>query len=150
MKKAGKFSSYIIQRSKDLKIIDYSNLITLEIISQNVRPELVSEYSSLNPRDYIQVIRVFKAELPSSDGTIIDGTAHIGIDSINFSYLYGKINDQRYGKVISVEIDKFTSDILYTNMKRFFKERMAANVQQTIQVWNISMAIMFSFLMRMT
>lgn len=101
-----KFSSNIIQESRTLidnghTIVDYGGLCTVDV---------VSEYSSLLPGQFIQVYEVIsRIDIKKKNKTVLDACAHIGVDSIMFSFMGFTC--------VSVEVDETAYKCLEYNIK---------------------------------
>lgn len=100
------FPDYIIEQSKVMNFpIDYSKFITTGEESY---------YSSLLPRDVNQVERILHEWFGNNvNTTIIDATAHIGVDSIHFSMLFPN------AMIHSYEINDKTYQLLKQNIETF-------------------------------
>jgi hypothetical protein len=96
------FEQYIINLSKDT-YLNYSYFDTSGEISR---------YSSLMPWHLFSVRNAMLREI-NNPQQIIDLTAHIGVDSVNFSILYPNAN------IISVEYDLDTFLLLRDNLLRY-------------------------------
>lgn len=98
------FDTRTIQEAKDLKLdIDYSKIV--------VTPE--THYSSLKPFQVDQVRNVLKSVIKQAPKIIIDGTAHVGVDTINFAIVYPE------SKIVAVELNASTYTCLVTNINNF-------------------------------
>ena len=99
--KIKRFNENIIKQSEK---IDYS---LFKITDE-------SEYSSLLPKHIKQVSNIFKKWFKNESVlNIIDSTAHIGVDSVNFSIDFPK------AKIHSYEINKNTFKLLKQNVSTF-------------------------------
>ena len=96
-----KFSENIIKQSDK---IDYS---IFKITDE-------SEYSSLLPKHVKQVSNIFQKWFKNNSvSTIVDATAHIGVDSVNFSIVFPK------ALIHSYEINENTFNLLKQNVSSF-------------------------------
>ena len=103
------FKQYIRDQSRTLDLpIEYNKCITTGE---------ETEYSSLLPRDIYKVNNILQEWFndTSSIHTIVDATAHIGVDSINFSILFPKASIHSY------ELNEKTYQLLEQNVASFQK-----------------------------
>ena len=84
--------------------IDYS---LLEVADKGV-----SIYSSLMPWHVQSVQQVMRREFKTSPKTLVDATAHIGVDTVNFMKLFPKC------KITAFEIDADTAAVARRNLAR--------------------------------
>ena len=98
------FDEMVLKDSDRVNILDYRKLKA----SSN------SAFSSLLPKHIQQVERVFNDWFDVSDSsTIVDATAHIGVDSIHFATMF------KHATIESYEIDKNVAGLLTKNVKTF-------------------------------
>jgi predicted RNA methylase len=98
------FDETVLKDSDRVNVIDYRKLKA----SSN------SSFSSLLPKHIKQVERVFNEWFDVSDSsTIVDATAHIGVDSIHFATMFKNATIESY------EIDKNVAGLLNKNVKTF-------------------------------
>ena len=103
------FKQNIRDQSRTLDFpIDYNKFITTGE---------ETEYSSLLPRDVYKVNNILQEWFKdtSSIHTIVDATAHIGVDSINFSMVFPNANIHSY------ELNEKTYQLLEQNVASFQK-----------------------------
>jgi predicted RNA methylase len=84
--------------------IDYS---LLEVANKGV-----SIYSSLMPWHVQSLQKVLQQEFKTSPASIVDATAHIGVDTVNFMKLFPRSN------ITAIEIDPDTAAIARRNLTR--------------------------------
>lgn len=92
----------LIEKKTDMKYMDYALFATVE----------ESDYSSLPPYASKQVYDILKEYFGNEQITIIDATAHIGADSVNFITRFN-------AHCISLEINEETYKCLQINIKTF-------------------------------
>lgn len=91
-------------------------IVTVGNRVSNIKYDLIetvgqeSRYSSLLPHHIKDTVRFFRTEIPCAT-SILDGTAHIGTDSLNFLNMYPNV------KLTAVELNPDTIQILTRNMK---------------------------------
>lgn len=92
------FPQWILEESPEYKLF-------------STTPE--SDYSSLLPYQIKQVNNIFKKVLGDKVNTIIDGTAHIGGDTINFAKLFPQAH------IYACEVKQDTFNLLSSNIEAF-------------------------------
>lgn len=98
---SGRFEDYIINASKNGPL-DYSHFRTTG----------ASRYSSLMPWHIPDVQAAFLENIPDAE-YILDMTAHIGVDMVNFSILYP------YANITGIEIKEETCNVLQYNLDTY-------------------------------
>jgi len=100
----------VVPKKFSEKIIKQSNKIDYSIFK--ITDE--SEYSSLLPKHVKQVSDIFQKWFKNEKiSTIVDATAHIGVDSVNFSLVFPD------ALIHSYEINETTFHLLEQNVKAF-------------------------------
>jgi SAM-dependent methyltransferase len=99
---------------------------------EEVEIDETSEYSSLKPYYIDSTSEIFELERVNSLESIIDATANIGSDSINFMRLFPTAN------LVSLEIDTEISYILRRNMKNLPRILGVNDIIFTTKVINMS------------
>jgi len=102
------FNRQFINQSEMYKRFNLKNQSDIEYEKFKITDE--SEYSSLMPKHVKEVRQIFKLWF-SHVNVIVDATAHIGVDTINFSKIYPS------SKIISYEINPDTFNLLKDNVK---------------------------------
>lgn len=95
-----KFPDYVLSGGHDYELFE-------------IMPGDVSKYSSLMPWHIEDLNRALRAEVDGGKIKILDATAHIGADSVNFLKLYPR------STVTSVEINPDVAIVLKRNMRTF-------------------------------
>ena len=107
----GEYTTIIYERKFPKRITRYNTFINYDLF--NITS--ISEENSLMPWHVKQVYTHFKTIYKNTDciKKIVDATAHIGVDSINF------LHNFRDANLISFEKDKKTYDVLCSNLLNF-------------------------------
>jgi hypothetical protein len=95
-----RFESWIVEAARKNTNIRYD---LIETVGQE------SRYSSLLPHHIPKVTSAFIREIPSAN-SILDATAHIGVDSLNFINMYPNC------QLTAIEIDQKTASVLGRNL----------------------------------
>lgn len=107
----GEYTTITYERKFPKRITKYSTFINYDLFNIT----MISEENSLMPWHVKQVYTHFKTIYKNTDciKKIIDATAHIGVDSINF------LHNFKDASLISFEKDKKTYDVLCSNLLNF-------------------------------
>lgn len=105
------YTTIIFEKKFPKRITRYNTFINYNLFNVTA----ISEENSLMPWHVKQVHAHFKTIYKNTDfiKKIIDATAHIGVDSINFLHVFKDAN------LISFERDKKTYDVLCSNFLNF-------------------------------
>ena len=105
------YTTIIFERKFPKRITRYNTFINYDLFNITT----MSEENSLMPWHVKQVHTHFKTIYENTDciKKIVDATAHIGVDSINFLHVFKDAN------LISFERDKKTYDVLCSNLLNF-------------------------------
>lgn len=107
----GEYTTIIYERKFPKRITRYNTFINYDLFNVTT----ISEENSLMPWHVKQVYTHFKTIYKNTEciKKIVDATAHIGVDSINFLHNFKDAN------LISFEKDKKTYDVLCSNLLNF-------------------------------
>lgn len=107
----GEYTTITCERKFPKRITKYSTFINYDLFNITI----ISEENSLMPWHVKQVYTHFKTIYKNTDciKKIVDATAHIGVDSINF------LHNFKDASLISFEKDNKTYDVLCSNLLNF-------------------------------
>ena len=112
------FPDWLIAKAKNMRSpIDYGKLVSSD----------ESRFSSLRPRDLAQVAASYRKRIPEPVTRIIDVTAHIGVDTLFFAYLY------QTATVDAVEINPDTWLLLANNILKI--NEIIGPDHATVNIW---------------